>query len=143
MAVRITFLSAFNAWSAAPEPRPPQPMRPILSVSLFVPAKRFPGKMAGAASTLPMAAEVLRNSRRVVTGFSFIIAEILTSVAGCRRDVKKGGIIQTLPLLGVWAGPPATSNIQHPTSNIEHPMLALRGFTGCWVFDVGCWMFSL
>src|ERR1035441_972451 len=66
IAVRTTFLSALSAWLAAPEPRPPQPIKPTRSVSVFSLAKRFPGRIAGAASTLPTRAEALRNSRREV-----------------------------------------------------------------------------
>src|SRR5439155_13868567 len=65
IAVRITLLSAFNAWFAAPVPRPPQPIRPTRRVSLLAPTDcweypRF------AANTDPSAAVVdfFRNSRR-------------------------------------------------------------------------------
>src|SRR5262245_59077919 len=70
MAARTTFLSALSAWLAAPEPRPPQPTSPTFNVPELPAAKRLPGRMAGAAKALPMAAEVLRKSRRVVSGVS-------------------------------------------------------------------------
>src|SRR3954470_20080990 len=64
MAVSATFLSADRACAAAPEPRPPQPIRPMRSVS---PGESWPRaelvRTKGAASAA--AAEVLMNSRRV------------------------------------------------------------------------------
>src|ERR1035438_1254400 len=69
MAVRTTFLSALRAWLAAPEPRPPQPINPTRSVSVFSRAKSCPGISVGAASALPTRAEVFRKSRREVRLF--------------------------------------------------------------------------
>src|ERR1019366_2113347 len=66
MAVRTTFLWGVRAWLAGPGPRPPQPIKPTRRVSVFSLAKSDPGKIAGAASTLPTSADALRNSRREV-----------------------------------------------------------------------------
>src|SRR5947209_6540424 len=64
IATSLTFLSALRAWAAAPVPRPPQPIRPILSVS------PPPAWTAGAtARTAPAAADVFRKPRRVAPGF--------------------------------------------------------------------------
>src|SRR4051794_36780979 len=57
-----TLESAFSAFLAAPVPRPPQPIRPILS-ALFSPAKSD-----GARARPPARVEAARKSRRVVVG---------------------------------------------------------------------------
>src|ERR1035441_9948709 len=66
IAVRTTFLSAVRAWLAAPEPRPPPPIKPTRRLSVFGLGKSGPDKIAGAASTLPTSADALKNSRREV-----------------------------------------------------------------------------
>jgi hypothetical protein len=50
------------------------------NVSPLAPAKRLPGRMAGAASAPPMAAEVLRNSRRVVRLSWLFMIEVFSPV---------------------------------------------------------------
>src|SRR5262249_27996413 len=58
IAQSLTLRSALKAWAAAPVPRPPQPIRPTLSVSL--PPAWTDVARAPAATT----AEALRNWRR-------------------------------------------------------------------------------
>src|SRR6266513_5379729 len=68
MAISLTpFPPAFSAWFAAPEPRPPQPISAILSVSL--PAACAPRSTDKLPSKAPPATAVevfLRKSRRVL-----------------------------------------------------------------------------
>ena len=67
IAYSTVLLSAASASAAAPLPRPPQPIRPTLSVSLLA-ANDFSGKLRFAANTDPSAAVVdaLKNCRREV-----------------------------------------------------------------------------
>jgi len=53
----MIFLSAVKAWLAAPVPRPPQPISPTRSVSLFA-ANEIWGKIEIGANTDPSAAVV-------------------------------------------------------------------------------------
>src|ERR1019366_6787376 len=81
IAVRTTLGSALRAWLAAPEPRPPHPIKPTPRVSVFSLAKRFLGRIVGAASTLPTRAEVFRNSRREVRLFDGVfMMQVLTAI---------------------------------------------------------------
>ena len=61
----ITTMRMKSIVPSSSEPRPPQPISPTLRVSELVLAKRFPGKIAGAARMPPARAEVLRKSRLV------------------------------------------------------------------------------
>ena len=67
IAYSTVLLSAASASAAAPLPRPPQPIRPILILSLLA-ANDFAGKPTFAAKTPPSAAaeDVFKNSRREV-----------------------------------------------------------------------------
>src|SRR5437588_1562444 len=62
MAYSLTLGSARRALSAAPLPRPPEPTRPTLRVS--PPAAWTAGATLSTAAEAPIAAEVLRKSRR-------------------------------------------------------------------------------
>src|SRR5437773_4733157 len=63
MAQSLTLESALSACEAAPEPRPPQPMRPTFSSSL-PPAWTFRGRAIAANEPRAAADEVSRNLRR-------------------------------------------------------------------------------
>src|SRR5262249_6553596 len=64
MATSLTVLSAVSASLAAPVPRPPQPMRPILMMSL--PAAWTSGALVKVtAAAAPATAPVVKKSRRV------------------------------------------------------------------------------
>src|ERR1039457_6269260 len=109
MAVRTTFLSALRAWLAAPEPRPPQPINPTRSVSVFSRAKSCPGISAGAASALPTRAEVLRKSRREVRLFDgvFMIKRY--------RAIEAENSSQVNPENGTWrrwSSPPLSQGMR-------------------------------
>src|SRR5581483_7367400 len=56
---------------------PPQLINPTRNVSLLS-AQSLPGKIAGAASTPPITAEVLRKSRREVSSFLVVFINSLT-----------------------------------------------------------------
>src|SRR6267143_7330952 len=67
IAISLTLPSVLRAWSAAPEPRPPQPINAIFSVSL--PAACAPRSTDNPPSRAPPATTVevfLRKSRRVL-----------------------------------------------------------------------------
>src|SRR3954466_13064584 len=68
MAVRSTFLSAPSASLAAPDPRPPQPIKPTLIVSPGEAAEDLLPRINGPDKPPPIAAavELLRNVRRDV-----------------------------------------------------------------------------
>src|SRR3954447_7442361 len=68
MDVRTTFLSAFKACLAAPEPRPPHPINPTRMVSPGDAADDLVPRISGADKAPPSAAavEVLRKVRREV-----------------------------------------------------------------------------
>src|SRR3954465_4385023 len=68
IAVRMTFLSALRAFLAAPEPRPPQPIKPTFIVSPGEAAEDLLPRINGPDKAPPMAAtvELLRKVRREV-----------------------------------------------------------------------------
>src|SRR5438270_712262 len=63
IAQSLTFESALSACDAAPEPRPPQPMRPTFKSSL-APAWTFRGMVSAASEPRAAAEDDSRNLRR-------------------------------------------------------------------------------
>src|SRR5258706_11145122 len=67
MAWMMAFWRGINVCLAAPNPAPPQPIRPTLMVSPGEAAEDLLPRISGAASALPMAVvEVFKNARREV-----------------------------------------------------------------------------
>src|SRR4051794_26492404 len=77
-----------RALTAAPEPRPPQPMR-AMRIVLSSAAKTWGMSMPARAEAAAMAEVVLRNSRRLdATGFGMgLAAELGFMGMGFRRDM--------------------------------------------------------
>src|SRR5262249_6927595 len=59
----LTLRPPWTHWTAAPLPRPPQPMRPTRMISAEL---AWTAGAAASAAALPVTAAVLRKSRRVV-----------------------------------------------------------------------------
>src|ERR1044071_2856584 len=106
MAVRTTFLSALSAWLAAPVPRPPQPISPMRSVSLFA-ENALCERLTLAANTDPTvaAADVFRNCLREVDGETGSLIDSLGSRFMDQNRIHRrspsrkqtGGFAQTAP----------------------------------------------
>ena len=79
MATSLAFLSAFMAFSAAPDPRPPQPIRPILITSLPAAcALRASDKLPTTPAEMA-AADVPRNCRRDAIALCLLDSDMFLS----------------------------------------------------------------
>src|SRR5262245_54362297 len=86
MAVTTAFASAVSAFPAAPLPRPPQPIKPILRVSPGEAAEDLVPRIAGAAAQAAAVAEAFKNWRREV--------RLSCSIFMVKRDVVVSGTHQ-------------------------------------------------